>query len=749
MPRGLFDYLAGALLGAVVICRLLTPTDAAAVGETLWIAQLSLLALVVWAVAVYRSGGWRLQFHWADAAVLLLCLGHVAGALIVIATTGDKRASLNMLWEWCGAAATYFLLRWRLPTAPERRTLLLAVAASAVSLSGLGIWQHYGGFAESRQHYAQLKAEMQSLEESGRPADPRAAVEWERTLHDLRAQFVHMGLPGDDAARMLWEERLKSTEPIGLFALANTLGGLLACCAVIWLSALAYADRNVPRWLFAAGGFATLVLLFCLLLTKSRTALVGLLAGLAAWAVGAGSWRSAGRRRLGWPLAAGTAVAIGLVSIAWATGGLDRFVLTQSAKSLRYRLEYWHGTWSMLAESPRNWIFGVGPGNFRQNYLQFKLPQSSEEVADPHNMLLDAWANGGIVAVLGLAGVCAAGLRPVFRGPLNNPDHTSSASRTVEGGYPSWRDGILAGGALGHLAVLVPGGSGDETIVLLLMGWLCVVTICRPLYGRDLPSFVYGAAFTALGVHLLGAGGLGMPGIVQLLMLMVVLGGPIDRPGGWDSGRDLQTLSRWPIIAIGLAGLALYLGCWFTTLIPVYTARAAISAGDSALFDEGRVSKAEREFHRAADADPWSSIPYERLAQLAFQSWLASDRTGNESFNRSIAWQNDAILRNPRHAGGYRMLGEMYLAKFKRTEEAADAIEAAAAFRHANALYPNHAQSQSELAESLWKAGEVEPARDAARRAFELDAINEQASHADKRLTAARQDLMRRILNAN
>ena len=58
----------------------------------MWIAQLSLLALVVWAFAVYRAGMLRLTFDWVDGAVLLVVPGTHTGALVVVATSGDKRA---------------------------------------------------------------------------------------------------------------------------------------------------------------------------------------------------------------------------------------------------------------------------------------------------------------------------------------------------------------------------------------------------------------------------------------------------------------------------------------------------------------------------------------------------------------------------------------------------------------------------------------------------------------------------------
>ncbi|MGE5191968.1 MAG: hypothetical protein ACM3U2_05655, partial [Deltaproteobacteria bacterium] len=103
---GRLERVAGALLAAVIVCRLLTPTDAAAVGETIWIAQFALLGLLVWNFAAYRAGQLRVAFDWIDAAGWLLCLGHIVGALIVVSTSGDKRAALNMLWEWCGVEMT-------------------------------------------------------------------------------------------------------------------------------------------------------------------------------------------------------------------------------------------------------------------------------------------------------------------------------------------------------------------------------------------------------------------------------------------------------------------------------------------------------------------------------------------------------------------------------------------------------------------------------------------------------------------
>jgi tetratricopeptide (TPR) repeat protein len=172
-----------------------------------------------------------------------------------------------------------------------------------------------------------------------------------------------------------------------------------------------------------------------------------------------------------------------------------------------------------------------------------------------------------------------------------------------------------------------------------------------------------------------------------------------------------------------------------------------VADGIDELFEKGNLSKAEREFRHAADTDPWSSIPYERLAELAFQRWLTTDPDRPEEFERSVKWQRQAIDRNPRHAAGWRTLGEMHIARFKRTGKQVDAAAAVDALRPAISLYPNHALTQSELAEALALAGSKDEARQAARRALELDSINERAGHIDKRLPKGRLELMDRVLS--
>src|SRR3990170_3588062 len=120
-----------------------------------------------------------------------------------------------------------------------------------------------------------------------------------------------------------------------------------------------------------------------------------------------------------------------MFGVAAASGGLDIQVISEAPKSLRYRVQYWCGAAAVLRESPVALLFGTGPGNFRQHYLRHKLAESSEEIADPHNFLLDVWASGGMIAVAGLSvflgAVAAVACRNRTKPPARRADDATAA----------------------------------------------------------------------------------------------------------------------------------------------------------------------------------------------------------------------------------------------------------------------------------------------------------------------------------
>ena len=77
--------------------------------------------------------------------------------------------------------------------------------------------------------------------------------------------------------------------------------------------------------------------------------------------------------------------------------------------------------------SPTFW-WGVGPGNFAGPYLKYKLPQSSEEILDPHNLFLEVWATGGFWALLALTAALILAFWNVL-GPPSEPEENAQPDR--------------------------------------------------------------------------------------------------------------------------------------------------------------------------------------------------------------------------------------------------------------------------------------------------------------------------------
>ena len=387
----------GGLVALTFFAQFYLPTEDTASGATLWIVAIWFVIGLFTLLSAWRVGGAARRCDWSDVAVLLLIGGQVASAGIVVATTGDKRATVNIAWEWIGAGIVWFVLRSRVGGSSFRAAFLRAWVVTGCVLAGLGLWQHYVSQPELVREYGPLFDRL------------RAATGVE--VEAIQRALAKAGVPTDGPALTLFEKRMRdSREPMGLFGLANTFGGCLAVWLVLALASF-HRLSNAPRgqrwrfhFVFAVASIALIA--WCLLLTKSRTAVLGTVCGIAVLAGGRllSSLRRGDaitpwiRRAVAFTGIGGLVAGI-VVAVLIQTGGLDIEVLSESAKSASYRLQYWEATSRLVAAHP--W-FGVGPGNFRQHYLKYKLPEASEEIADPHNLFFDIAATGGVVSIVGL-----------------------------------------------------------------------------------------------------------------------------------------------------------------------------------------------------------------------------------------------------------------------------------------------------------------------------------------------------------
>ncbi len=313
------------LTAALVTARAFWPSEPnlqAGAGDGLfWI--LILLVVVGIALAVPLFGG-RLRFRWSLTDALVVTLVTLVAATAAHAL--DRRPAINLAWEWVGLGFVYLLLR-NLPRTPnESKALAGAIVATAVAVSAYGLYQ--------------VKVEL-----------PLLQAEFKRNPGQVMQKLnIERGTRSEE---MLKNRLMESSEPFSTFTLANSLaayiaGGLVLLLGVT-LTVLVRPGALPSRWpAIAMVAPLALVLLVCLLLTKSRSAYLGVFVSscLLAWHVR----KQASPRLLIAAAVSCCVVVAGLVVAGLATRRLDPLVLTQSPKSFRYRLEYWRGTWGVITE---------------------------------------------------------------------------------------------------------------------------------------------------------------------------------------------------------------------------------------------------------------------------------------------------------------------------------------------------------------------------------------------------------------
>jgi len=830
-----------ALVWSLLFARWLLPTEGGAQGETLWLTSLTLFAaaLVCW---IRSRSGWvsdptasdrnvgtesqptaaaRRSLTKLDFAALLLCGSHVFAALLVLIDGGNRRTAINLGWEWLSLAVLFLLLRHS-GHSPLRPVLVRAVTAIWIALAGYGIWQHAIWYPATLQSYEQARSKYDAAFSAA--TSPNAPAAAQQELRQATADLTARGVPLSGPSRELFERRLRdSQEPLGFFALANSFAGCLSVIVVLLtvllvrslLSSAKVASTSATAQSAnpARAGPASpagrrrvirvlaillplLLTTACLILTKSRTAWCGTLAGLAL-AAGLSFFgnRSELSLRRGILIAGGLLIAIGgLATATTLTGGLDPNVIREAPKSLKYRLEYWSGSLAVVAEHP---MLGVGPGQFRDAYLKHKLPESSEEIADAHQAVLDVWANAGLPALLGLLGVVVfSGVNIVKRGRSHESGWTGLERGTSEApasgnslqptlvlpaqsspGHPAGSD------LTGLLAILIAFGivlaanfileahinSHALTVGIAAVAcwWLLKPVFASsrldashftlPLGGsrgttgegavwRNVEQQTFAtrtfhvavsSGLVALLVHLQGAGGIAMPAVVGLLLLLAVLTdadtpqvptasgtASAERPPRWT----LETY--WSTSAVVTAVLSVV--CSLTAFVPDQSRRSLLAAGDYEAAQGRAVPQAERLYHEAAQADVLSPEPWLRLSELAFRQWST---TGSEpEFDRGLEAARQAINRSPRTASFKHHLGHWLLDRAERENDPNRAHQSVEWLAQAVAGYRTEPQWLADLALAQHAAGDTQHAAATAKKALDLDALNRKAGHIDRYL---------------
>jgi hypothetical protein len=437
----------------------------------------------------------------------------------------------------------------------------------------------------------------------------------------------------------------------------------------------------------------------------------------------------------------GATLALVVVTFAVAIKGLDVQVLTEAGKSFTFRLEYWRATMAMIARHP--WL-GVGPGNFQDYYTQFKLPQASEEIRDPHNFLLEVWATAGSFALLALCEVLVVFAWRTW----NLQDHHAVATRastavptrrSTEAARPSDAAPsalrMTAGGAIGFLLALVIGPSvGLVLSEYQLAGGLALAGVTMAIAwpwvmdGRLAPRMLALGVLVLL-VHLLASGGIAFPGVAGSLWILLALGlnasevEPAAEPGqGRRFGSRLASVVALVLVSAASAA------CYFLAYMPVVRLHAALArADDEQLGVDARINR----LVDAAAADPLSSEPWSRIAELELAR-LQTNPTHPASNERFMKATAKVIELRPHSSIAWRQVGRWFHECYAYNHRPDTVKAAAVSLRRAVELYPNLAALRGEYALALAAQGERAAARRQLQTARRLDAAT---AHADKKLS--------------
>jgi len=686
-----------AALVALLVARPMLPSEAVATaGDGLPLVMLWITLAAFWLVGQIGRARFFLRFGWIDASVLLLIVLHTLAAAWG-AKHGSPRPAVNMLWEWVALGLTFFLVRQLVVYPRDCRAVVAVMIALAVGLSGYGLYQYFYEMPQTRAAYE---------------ADP------DETLRGAGLWF-----PPGSPERQIFETRLGSSEPLATFALTNSLAGFLTpwlvllagvlLCRAAWCGEA--SAREAPEepctrdrasgdsrrhWLLLipAAAMAT-----CLLLTHSRSAFIAVLAGMAAvWWIGRRGMRS--RWKI---IAVATGLAAILVGGATLAGALDHELFSRALTSMRYRVEYWRASLAIIADHP---LLGCGPGNFQEVYTQYKLPEAAEEVADPHNFLVEVAATAGIPALLALLAVLGGVLyrqRAASVQPLPNQGiaEQSFCPHVVLGALA----GMLLSLPLGTFSAAPPGNAMPLVVIPLAIGTMALLW---PWVDRGaLPHWLPAVAAGALMVNLLAAGGIGFPGVAGSLWLLLALA---------LVGAQPRTPRRSAGVVGLLAVVGLAIACYASAYDPVLRCLGAMRRAQQA-WAAGQAAAAEQHLLAAATADALAAEPWRRLAAVALEHGRHKSKSGWDF--RFAQYQVAALRRSPNSALAWLMAGEGYLEAHGLLRRRDLIDRAVDAYARAVRLYPNHGLYHAKLAIAYQIAGRQEDFRREARVALDLDDV--------------------------
>ncbi len=504
--------------------------------------------------------------------------------------------------------------------------------------------------------------------------------------------------PGSFAAQQ-FERKLLSGELYGFFNSPNTFAAVIVMLGIVLAGAAIQRirDRDEPGW---AGAIiiGILLSLYILYFTYSKTSMLTPLLAIVVL-VAAPRLHAEWRRKF--YFAGVCAFVLGVLAVVG--HGLDHGSLVQ--ESLTYRWRYWVGAMRVFAAHP---LAGVGWSNFGAYYLGARLPIASEEIKDPHNLiirpLVELGLFGGILMLAWLA-------RCWWE--LTSPGNSLAAPTEEESSTKARNAGRTIFGICVLAMLLNILGSVDFTLQAPGAGWYIMLELFKRLLyfvllllgvsaislksstqanldDREARWLIWGilAALAVFLVHNLIDFSFFEPG--PMLVFAMLLGAAI---GARTQLRDRAVASRGMLWIATTASLVVWLAAWTGIAIPVALAESTAHAGDEDIRNAQLPSGASR--LRDTFDSLW--IPdgdYAYRAAIALQLSGAAPETVRQMLD-------SAIHADPMRAEYYRAAAEFEMALPTR-----DADRIVHMYEKASSLDPSNVQTHKAFADALLILGQ-------------------------------------------
>lgn len=658
---------------------------------------LLLTAAAWWVYVLFRRDA-QYRFTGLEIGAVLFAVG----GLIGIAVASNKRAAINDFSSLLIPILTAVMLVQILNSHTKIRIVLIVL----VSVAAASAFQCVG------QYFVDMQMMIEQYE-----TDPQSVL-------------IPLGITPGSFEQMLFEHRLYTKGVSGFLTTRNSVGsfGIIACFAGIALFAeqiKKYLFDRKAFWPMAACGSVLIISFFNLIIPRSKGAILAFILAFIIFLLLIKFPKIVSKHRK-IILTISLIILIAAIFFVFSYGKQK----LPGGSSMLVRWQYWISSVQMYKD---NAITGVGPGNFRSHYSQYKFPAALEDIKEPHNFILSLLIQYGPIGLSGFLLMLAACF---YRGlGLDESEDFSLQEKTN-----STRRILLALSCIITVTMLLvrpivkPPVINDEPFIgifyavlvfyiapasaFLLGFWLANGLFKQDYFkATNLTAAALIAAYIGLLVHNLIDFAIFEMGIYTSLWFVLA---------ALLAVKCLNTQSKRNIHRFGLsekiiaAGLYLIMFVLFLAygLVPVCSGTKKIRLAQN-LFQLGRFEESQKFFETAADADRFNPLPYSLKGRLALQEYNFYIKSQELLLSAEKSFLA-AIERDKADYKNYELLADTY-------EFMDDAEKALEACKKVIELYPGLDRGHLKFAQLAERLGENALALEHYKKAVEIeDAYREQ-----------------------